>query len=99
MSKYYLIPGNNGKNCFGNGTHRNRSGALIECRCDECDYLICCLENECKKCNTVICPRKRVLKFIRRKRIKTVKRIIKEILYFSGDRNLKRALAEKHNRF
>ena len=35
--------------CLGNGEHYDKEGNLIECCCDECDYLIICLENENKK--------------------------------------------------
>ena len=54
-----LIPGNNGINCPGNGSHYNKFGKLIECCCDECDYLICCTYyndmEECKKCTDADC--------------------------------------------
>ena len=43
-----LTPGNLGKDCLGNGTH-----ASIECCCDECDYMMCCVdENYPKNCST-----------------------------------------------
>ena len=42
-----LAPGNMSI-CLGNGEHINEEGSLIECRCDECDYLMLCLENEDK---------------------------------------------------
>ncbi len=35
--------------CLGNGEYFDENGNLIECCCDECDYLILCLENK-KKC-------------------------------------------------
>ena len=38
--------------CLGNGEHFDENGNLIECCCDECDYLILCLENK-KKCENV----------------------------------------------
>ena len=38
-----LTPGEEGKNCLGNGEHRDDNGKLIECCCDECDYYCCCL--------------------------------------------------------
>ena len=51
-----LIPGNCGVNCPGNGEN-----ADIVCCCDECDYLICCLEThdsgECLDCLDKDCPR------------------------------------------
>ena len=37
-----LTPGNNGKDCEGNGEHRGSFGNLIECCCEECDYYLCC---------------------------------------------------------
>lgn len=40
-----LIPGNM-SDCLGNGEHLDKDGNLIECCCDECNYLILCLENE-----------------------------------------------------
>ncbi len=49
-----LTPGDNGEYCLGNGEHLDESGNFIECCCDECGYLMCCLEehdsDECKKC-------------------------------------------------
>ena len=38
-----LTPGKP-KECKGNGEHVNSSGELIECCCDECDYLAICCE-------------------------------------------------------
>ena len=38
-----LTPGNGGENCKGDGKHKDENGNLIECCCDECDYLICCI--------------------------------------------------------
>ena len=50
-----LIPGNNGRDCPGNGENPG-----IECCCDECDYLLCCTEfhnpSECKHCSDQNCP-------------------------------------------
>lgn len=37
-----LCPGNNGTNCLYNGEHYDENGNIIECQCDECDYLLCC---------------------------------------------------------
>ena len=52
-----LTPGNMGRDCLGNGLHEN-----VECCCDECDYMLCCLENHnmdvCKDCNDQDCPRR-----------------------------------------
>jgi hypothetical protein len=30
--------------CLGNGEHTDEAGELIECCCDECDYLMVCSE-------------------------------------------------------
>ena len=35
-----LIPGDGGKNCPANGEHVDEFGNLIECCCDECDFLM-----------------------------------------------------------
>ena len=32
-----LTPGNGGKDCKGNGN-------FYECCCDECDYMLCCID-------------------------------------------------------
>lgn len=42
-----LAPGNMSI-CLGNGEHINEEGSPVECCCDECDYLMLCLENEDK---------------------------------------------------
>ena len=42
-SKIELMPANYGRDCIGNGKHKNEEGKIIECLCDECDYMICCL--------------------------------------------------------
>ena len=51
-----LIPGNCGRDCPGNGEHEG-----IECCCDECDYMICCLPSQspelCDSCSDTNCPR------------------------------------------
>ena len=51
-----LIPGNAGKDCPGNGMHPD-----VECCCDACDYLLCCMESysetECLTCSDTKCPR------------------------------------------
>ena len=36
-----LVPGNQGRDCPGNGTFPG-----IECCCEECDYFLCCEEEE-----------------------------------------------------
>lgn len=58
-----LTPGNNGKDCLGNGKHSHKDGRIIECYCDECDYMVCCLVmenfNNCSTCNDFLCPRKK----------------------------------------
>lgn len=55
-----LTPGNGGKNCLGNGKHKDMFGNTIECCCDECNYYLCCCENhtaeECKNCYDEKCP-------------------------------------------
>lgn len=56
-----LTPGNDGLDCLGNGEHFDENGNLIECCCDECDYMICCFcmtdFSECENCNDENCPR------------------------------------------
>ena len=51
-----LIPGNQGKDCPGNGTN------LKNACCNECDYLLCCVDETypecCKECTDKNCPRK-----------------------------------------
>ena len=54
-----LNPGNGGKDCLGNGNHYDNNGELIECCCDECDYLMCCTyESDCENCKNEKCSRK-----------------------------------------
>lgn len=57
-----LIPGNNGKDCPGNGNWFDENGNRTECCCDECDYLLCCLkthtEKDCVECTDCDCPRR-----------------------------------------
>ena len=36
-----LKPGNQGKDCLGNGAN-----PAIECCCDECDYMLCCFDTK-----------------------------------------------------
>ena len=43
-----LTPGNEGKDCDGNGEHFDEDGYLIECCCDECDFLMMCMEKKNK---------------------------------------------------
>ncbi len=61
-SKIKLMPANYGRDCIGNGKHKNEEGKIIECLCDECDYMICCLImkgfDDCNNCEDVTCPRK-----------------------------------------
>lgn len=56
-----LTPGNNGKDCLGNGLHFYEDGTWIECCCDECDYMVCCFLMEdlsrCNTCKDTLCPR------------------------------------------
>ena len=51
-----LIPGNLGADCPGSW---ERAG--MECCCDECDYLLCCIEQNwkelCRNCRDRHCPR------------------------------------------
>ena len=50
-----LTPGNGGADCLGNGEHPG-----IECCCDECDYMLCCLTargtEDCNACKEQECP-------------------------------------------
>ena len=41
-----LTPGNGGKDCKGNGNHFDENGKLYECCCDECDYMLCCINED-----------------------------------------------------
>lgn len=54
-----LMPGNKGIDCLRDGKHYDNDGNLIECCCDECDYLMCCISDvdECNNCNVPFCPR------------------------------------------
>ncbi len=59
-NKTILMPGNDGKDCLGNGSFNDAEGVLIECWCDECDYLMCCTrfkQTECSICTNKGCPR------------------------------------------
>ena len=57
MEKIKLRPGNNGQDCPGNGTAPG-----IECQCDECDFLMCCIPelnpHGCNDCDLDDCPRR-----------------------------------------
>ena len=55
VSGVILTPGNGGEDCNGNGKHFDEKGILIECCCDECDYLFCCV-NRCEYCDDIQCP-------------------------------------------
>ena len=56
VSGTVLIPGNHGKDCPGNG-----SDLSVECCCDECDYMLCCVDTQyplhCYTCEDTHCPR------------------------------------------
>lgn len=51
-----LVPGNFGVDCLGNG-----EGREIECCCEECDYMLCCIDEKwyarCGTCGNRDCPR------------------------------------------
>lgn len=55
-----LTPGNKGADCLGNGEHVNKDGNRIECCCDECNYMMCCLDTHqsetCQTCTDPYCP-------------------------------------------
>ena len=57
-----LTPGNNGRDCLANGTYFYENDEQIECCCDECNYMMCCLDghssDDCNNCNDKLCPRK-----------------------------------------
>ena len=59
-----LIPGNGGMDCPGNGNHMDENGVLIECCCDECDYMICCLKTHpaesCETCADLKCSMQKI---------------------------------------
>ena len=52
-----LIPGNHGADCPGSWEH-----AGMDCCCDECDYMLCCMEKNwkelCRNCQDRCCPRR-----------------------------------------
>ena len=90
MKNYYLIPGNNGKNCDGNGLHKTKNSISIKCRCEKCGYKACCAEGQCKKCKLENCPRKKALKQIRKNKTSKILKKISDVL---GSLILKSALA------
>lgn len=57
ISATILIPGNLGRDCPGNGTHYG-----IECCCNECEYMLCCIDKDfpagCITCGDPDCPRR-----------------------------------------
>ena len=59
-----LTPGEGGKYCAGNGEHIDENGILLECCCDECDYMICCLimkcYEKCRECSDDLCPHSKI---------------------------------------
>ena len=63
INEIVVISGNKGKDCPCNGEHTDERGVLIECRCDECDHLICCIterrSEKCKYCKNYDCIRKK----------------------------------------
>ncbi len=56
VSGIVLVPGKCGEDCPGSWEN-----AGMDCCCDECDYLMCCLEShdpmECMICEDQECPR------------------------------------------
>lgn len=56
-----LTPGNCGRDCLGSGLHYDENGCPMECCCDECDYMRCCMEDhrpeQCIGCKCRLCPR------------------------------------------
>ncbi len=57
-----LTPGNGGRDCLGNGRHFDENGRPYECCCDECNYMLCCIDAagdmDCGECGDTDCPRK-----------------------------------------
>ena len=62
----YLTPGNSGKDCKGNGCFLDEKGNPILCRCNECDYGLCCSgfhnPEACCYCITTDCPHNKTTK-------------------------------------
>ena len=56
---FKYVPGNGGRDCPGDGRHKDAFGNLIECQCDECDFLLCCIdddfEKDCTDCREYEC--------------------------------------------
>ena len=56
-----LTPGNQWQDCRGNGSHYDKDGNPLECCCDECDYMLCCVSLNfpeiCLSCDDPNCPR------------------------------------------
>lgn len=56
VSGTVLFPGNLGEDCPGNGER-----ADTECCCEECDYMLCCIDADwyvrCSGCKNIDCPR------------------------------------------
>lgn len=56
-----LTPGCGGMGCKGNGDYINIFGTPVECCCNGCNYMMCCLdehdEYECRECPKKHCPR------------------------------------------
>ena len=54
------IPGDGGKLCRYNGRHYSVFGNKIECECDGCEDILCCVERvgreKCGRCRDVFCP-------------------------------------------
>ena len=55
-----LTPGNCGKDCLGNGEHLDQDGNFIDCCCNECEYMMCCVQTrkseQCLECMDRDCP-------------------------------------------
>jgi len=47
----FLTPGNKGRDCLYNGKFCDPDGNPLPICCDECDYLMCCFDDDmCNKC-------------------------------------------------
>lgn len=51
-----LVPGNGGKDCPGNGLHKDAQGNVIECCCEECDHWIDCFGDAQERMVQMLCP-------------------------------------------